>query len=54
MWLRKDKIRLGLYIQMVEKLLYGVASTTCVNRSSAGFCEHLMRSNRLKQYRRAL
>jgi len=46
----KDKIRLGLYTQVVEKLLYGVVSTTCIDRSSPGFWEYLMRSNRPKQY----
>jgi len=39
LWVRnhKDKIRLGLYIQVMEKLLHGVVSTTCVDRSSPGF-----------------
>jgi len=39
LWVRnhKDKIRLGLYTQVVEKLLCRVISTTCVDRSSPGF-----------------
>jgi len=31
--------------QVVEKHLYGVVSTTCVDKSSPGFWEYLMRSN---------
>jgi len=30
-------------------LLHGVASSTCANRSSPGYCEYLMSSNRAKQ-----
>jgi len=39
LWIRnhKDKIRLGLNTQVVEKLLHGVVSNTCVDRSSLGF-----------------
>jgi len=39
LWVRnhKDKIRFGLYKQVVEKRLLGVVSTTCVDRSSPGF-----------------
>jgi len=47
-------VRLGLYTQVVEKLIYGVVSTTCVNRFIQGSEEYLMRSNRPKQYCRAL
>jgi len=39
---------------MKKKVLYGVVSTSCVDRSSPGFREYLMRSNRPKQYCRAL
>jgi len=50
----KDIIRLGLYTQVVEKLLYGDVFTACVDRSFPGFWEYLMRSNRPKQCCRAL
>jgi len=53
-FLPTDKIRLGLYIQMMEKLLYGVVSTTWVDRSSPGFWKYMIMSNRPKQYCRAL